>query len=193
MEANLNIGALILAAGESSRMKSPKPLMKFDAKQRFIDKIINEFTIFGIKKIVVVINKNLDNEINPSAGIVKVINENPERGRFSSVRLGLEFLRNFDFCFLHNADNPFITVETLNLLLEKRIDTGYVYPAYNDKGGHPVLLSKTVIESALAEESVDIDFRKFLIKFESFAVEVNDKFVTANINDIEDYNKHFKL
>lgn len=59
-----SVCAVIPAAGMSSRMKTYKPLLRFDKNRTFIEKIIDEFLNFGCNQIVVVTNREIYNEVN---------------------------------------------------------------------------------------------------------------------------------
>ena len=48
--------AIILAGGNSTRMKFPKPWLKIDTTT-FLEKIIKTYQNFGIQKIILIINQ----------------------------------------------------------------------------------------------------------------------------------------
>ncbi len=83
------IWAIILAAGESKRMKSPKMLLPFDGKT-MIEKVIENVTGSDIDKIVVVTGSYRE-EIQKVAGYLPVTfcyNGNYKQGMLSSVKCG---------------------------------------------------------------------------------------------------------
>jgi len=188
---NHKTGAVILAAGESSRMKQPKALLMFNEGIRFIDKIIHEFDSFGCGEIVIVANSAIRNEIKNTDRIKVAVNEHPELGRFSSIKVGLKELRLSDSCFIHNVDNPFISSGTLKSLHKSKFENGYVYPAYSGLGGHPILICENMIRKIVSEESNDLNFRDYLSDFNSKEIDVKDVAVTVNINTISDYVQYF--
>jgi len=51
-----SVCAVIPATGMPSRMKTYKPLLKFDKNQTFIEKKVDEFLNFGCNQIIVVTN-----------------------------------------------------------------------------------------------------------------------------------------
>ncbi len=192
-----NIGAIILAAGFSERMKSPKLFLKYDENRTFLEKILSEYSAFGCKEIVVVINKQVGssgrlNSIVESIDSVRVvINCNPERGRFSSLRIGIEALNFSDYCFLQNSDNPFVTVNLLKELAGNKISSGYVSPAIDGRGGHPILIGNDVIVRIRTETEDDVNLNDLLKDFNRISIETDNEKILLNINTPEEYRRCF--
>ena len=197
-------GVIILAAGLSKRMDSPKPLLKFDNEKRFIDKIVYEYKEFGCKEIIIVINEIIRNEINLTDFIKEdeshlkdkikiVINKNPEFGRFSSIKAGLKILNpKIINCFLQNIDNPFVNKDILSEIYESRFVGDCIIPTYENKGGHPILISKNIINNLIALEIDDLPLDNYLKSFKSKRIEIKDENILLNINTPEQYEKIFK-
>jgi len=195
--SHIGASALILAAGFSNRMGQCKAFLSFEKGKTFLEKIIEEYTKFGISEIIVVINKNFENEMimNPFLRDKPkfVINLNPENGRWSSILIGLNALKRKNSCYIQNIDNPFVTTDLLfNLETKINIDN-YVVPVIKGKGGHPILIGHEIIKSILSIDETDRDLKEFLIRFKRTEVETNDKNILVNINTLEDYKKIFNL
>lgn len=109
-----DLAVIILAAGESRRMKQPKCFLKFDKNRTFVEKITNEYLNAGIHKIILVIydlainSENLNIVSHLDKNIIAIYNRNPEKGRLYSLSLGLAELDNIKGCFIQNIDNPFV-------------------------------------------------------------------------------------
>ncbi|OGU40420.1 MAG: hypothetical protein A2X61_03865 [Ignavibacteria bacterium GWB2_35_12] len=187
-----DVGVVILAAGESSRMKSPKPFLKYDTNRRFIDKIIDEYRDFGINHIVVVVNKSTIKELNLDNNTLVCVNEHLEYERFYSIKLGLEKIGKCDFCFIQNIDNPFVNKSVLNKLYENKSKNGGIIPVIQDKGGHPVLLGSEVISYIVRTKELNLNFKEVINEFPGNRVEVADNSILININSLEEYQKYFK-
>ncbi|MGA2295992.1 MAG: NTP transferase domain-containing protein [FCB group bacterium] len=196
------VSALILAAGESKRMNYPKSLLPVSNGARFIDKIIREFVNFGCREILVVINKNLKDYISYDGNIKIIVNENLAYERFYSIKIGLRELYILkpstqddisEFCFIHNVDNPFISGEILSTLYKNKLEDGYVFPTFNDKGGHPILMGKKIINAIISEEKNDLNFREFLNNYIYKKIELNDDSILININSMKDYNQYINI
>ncbi len=187
---------IILAAGFSSRMGSPKFAMKFTKNKTFLDEIIQQYESFGCEKIVVVLNNEgfdylKDKSVNFSNNVKLVKNRNPEWKRFYSIKLGLKTVSNEYPVFIHNVDNPFVNHEVLEKLFSSS-STDFVVPSYKNKGGHPILLSNHVVLEILSEKRNNIILSDFLKSFKKTYVTVNNKNILININSKNEYKKHFK-
>ena len=194
-KGNKNVNAVIPAAGRSQRMQSFKPLLPFDKERSFIEKIVDEFVDFGCNEIIVVINKDIykvskDTVLKKLERQVEIIiNENLDYGRYYSIKLGLQKLKNKEYCFIHNCDNPLINQEILSGIFSHKFSGGYVSPVYDDHGGHPVLISKVMIKRIIESEENAANFREVIQSFPLKKININTKDILANINTINDYNQ----
>jgi CTP:molybdopterin cytidylyltransferase MocA len=189
-----SISAIILAAGESSRFKYPKAFLPFNSKATFIENILKDFIDFGCEKIIIVLNPLTEKRMKlikvPSQ--VKIIyNPDPQLGRFYSLKLGCQALKNHKSCFMHNTDNPFLSKLLLKHLLDAGGEGKYVVPCYKRIGGHPVLLSAEITDSIKSFENIRINIKEFLNRFKRVNIETQDSKVLVNINSPEDYGSNF--
>jgi molybdenum cofactor cytidylyltransferase len=197
-ENEKSVGAVILAAGYSSRMKIPKSFLRYDEKSVFIDKIIDSFLEFECNKIIITINEEINgwvylkNKYKDNDSIEFVENQHPEYERFFSIKTGLENIENLDYCFIQNTDNPFIDIDILNKIFKNRFDEGYTVPIYQRKGGHPILLGKKVIQKIKDSDNFNVNFKDFLNGFSRKNVDVDSNKIHININTQEEYNKYFE-
>ncbi|MFH1319174.1 MAG: NTP transferase domain-containing protein [Bacteroidota bacterium] len=197
MSKNINPPVIILAGGRAERMEYPKPYLLFDHSSTFADKIIDEYYNIGCKDVIVVINHEFctgkwNKHFNALSAKAKVIqNHFPERGRLYSVKLGTEEIGDCDHCFIQNIDNPFIDREILSALIENKNQNGYVLPVYQNKGGHPVIISRKIINYIRQTKNINTTLRDVLKLFERKEVKVLRKDILININTQEDYNLYF--
>ena len=192
-----SVSVVILAAGNSSRINSPKPFLPFDDKRNFIEKIIDTYIAAGIDDIILIINTDIERKMRSilsknyqSHNIELVINLFPQRGRFYSIQLGFQHI-NSSFCFLQNIDNPFITKPLLNEMMKAVIIANYVVPACRNKDGHPVLLSNDIVNQLLLLNGDDHNLRNELKCFSKVKVNWPYEYILANINTREEYRKYF--
>lgn len=195
MNRKETINAIILAGGKSERMDYPKPYLVYN-NTTFIAKIISEYEKIGCSKVIVVINKDFyvstwTNYLKTLSGKAEfLVNHFPKLERFYSVKLGIEAVqKNCDYCFIQNIDNPFVDQELLTTLIENRNENGFTLPVYQGKGGHPVLVSKKIIEYINERESIDLNLKNVLHLFDRREVKVNREDILFNINTPEDYNR----
>lgn len=186
---------IILAAGYSSRMERPKLALSFDKNLTFLEKIIQEYYQFGCKEIIIVLNKEGEYLANRLFLKLKnariVLNEHPEWERFYSVKLGLQGLSQQHPVFIHNVDNPFVNTKILESLLSQDVNTDYIVPSFDGKGGHPILISNKVCQALISAEKNDLVLSDFLKGYDKKRVIVDDKRILININTHTKYQEFF--
>jgi len=190
-----NFATIILASGFSERMGEPKALLKWDETTTFLEKIINEYTKAGCKRIICMINhitEPLCRDLKIPSNVTFVINEHPEWGRFYSLRLASMAAKERDFCFIQNVDNPFVTVEVIEKLYAQRNPDAWCSPVYEQKGGHPVLLPQVVIEKIAQIKENDFTLRDILKHYQKIEVEIDTETILRNINTPEEYSSYFE-
>ena len=149
-----NYSAIILAAGYSSRMGDFKPLMNLNGKTP-IERCINLFRNCGVGNIIVVTG-HLNNKIeeNLPESITTVINNKYSEGMFSSIQAGLGVLpKNTDAFFLLPVDIPSVKEHTVKRMMQsyEKIEDGILFPTFNNKKGHPTLISCSLVKEILSK------------------------------------------
>jgi len=149
----------------------------------------------GIDKMVWVINPSVSQKLSlmslyQNHQVIVVENNEPDKGRLHSIRLGLKKLVNQP-TFIQNVDNPFVTVELIQKLIPILQPNTYVSPYYNGIGGHPILISNE-IANQLKDCDSDIPLNLFLANYEQIKMEQNNSGILVNINTLDDYRSAFK-
>ena len=196
MSAGFNV--IILSAGTSSRMGFPKAFLPFSNQTTFLDKIVDQMTAWGCKKICVVLNSDLKGQIGirQFRGLAEEVptivwNRFSERGRFYSIYKGVQECGYKTPCFLTNIDTPLFQASTLGQLAAAGVSKGYVSPVFEEKGGHPILLHTDVLKNILLKGTSGLPLSEFLAPFKRTQVRVDDEGILKNINTPEDYQRHF--
>ena len=126
MGRTLSFCAVILAAGESSRMGSDKALLQWPAdadgaapRSTFLSAAIRRFVPYA-EMVFVVAGKN-ESELAPltyAEGASLVVNPDPSRGQFSSLQTGLQEVlnRGRDAAMITLVDRPPVSAVTLEKL-----------------------------------------------------------------------------
>ena len=195
MKANCSV--IVLAGGNSERMSFPKSFLMIGGKT-FLERICNQYLISGVKDIHVVMNKmflsnkwsNYSDSIRSYVNFIE--NKQQELGRFHSIKLGAEKIKESDYCFVQNIDNPFVSEEIISLLWKNRIRNGFVSPSCKGISGQPVLISKEIIQSINSSLDGEINLRDILRNYEKNIIEVNNERILCNINTREDYEKYIQ-
>ena len=146
----MKTGAVITAAGKSSRMGDFKPLLKignFTAAEH----VIRNFRAAGIRDIVFVTGNNAENleKSLKHLSVVFLRNDMYEHNEmFDSVKIGLNYLK--DTCgriLLSPVDVPLFTSDTVKLLLASKANIGI--PVYKEEAGHPIILDSDAVKRIL--------------------------------------------
>ena len=148
------IAGIILAAGASSRMGTPKALLDYRG-ETFMGRLVR---VLGetCSPVIVVLGYHADvlRQQVPAAAKI-VINPDPSRGQLSSLQAGLTIMpaEVEGFAFIP-VDSPAVeadTVAELGRAFEKRAaSTLFVIPRQSGRRGHPVLAARSIAAEFLA-------------------------------------------
>ncbi|MGA3106108.1 MAG: nucleotidyltransferase family protein [Terriglobales bacterium] len=194
---------VILAAGESSRMGRDKALLPWPllaaseaSGETFLSAAIR-LLLYHVEEVLVVVGKN-EAALTPviyASGASLVINPDPDRGQFSSLRVALHEVLNLgrDAAMITLVDRPPVKTQTIETLEAAFADATArrkwaVVPEYQGKHGHPMLVGRELIEAFLrAPETSNARDVEHAHKREIEYVPVDDPLVALNINTPEEY------
>ena len=149
----MQIGALITAAGMSSRMGDFKPMLNIGSIS-IAQRITATLHQAGIEKIVMVTGYNaltLERHLAGN-GIIFLRNEAYETTQmFDSVKIGLRYLQDkCDRVVFTPVDVPLFTAATVRTLLESHAELAC--PIYHGQGGHPLLIANRLLPEILGHD-----------------------------------------
>ncbi|MBS1520450.1 MAG: nucleotidyltransferase family protein [Bacteroidetes bacterium] len=184
-----NCAAVILAAGQSSRLGQPKQLLKYQNKtllQHAIDTAKQ-----SVQSVIVVLGSNADaiQKETDSAEMQVVINDDWQSGMASAIRCGILALDNvIDSVVLMVCDQPFVTPDLLNSLIEKQKETNkpIIASQYGDTIGTPALFHKQFF-AELMDLSGDTGAKKIMMRHSDFLATVSFPQGSIDIDTINDY------
>ena len=150
----MNVGAIILAAGEGRRLGGGGKARLEVGGVSFLERVIRTSRDGGCGTLWVVVRADHEEtlEMARSLGCRLVVNENPEQGMFSSVLAGLTAAQTpeagqdpetVDAYLVFPVDHPRVhadTVRTLIHALPASAPNTYAYPSHEGRGGHPILI-----------------------------------------------------
>ena len=180
---------MILAAGESSRMGRDKALLPY-AGVTFLERLVRLFLV-RVSPVVVVVGHHaaeIRGPVEARPGLLWVENPDYRSGQLSSMQAGLRALpAQAPAALLTLVDHPAVADSTLDAILA-RSGAPLVIPRYAGRRGHPVLLSRVVIEEILAlppEATAKQVVRGHV--GDVVLVEVDDPGVVRDVDTPEDY------
>jgi len=150
------LAAVILAAGDSSRMGTPKALLADANGRSFVARIARTFGDAGLDQLVVVTGAQHEAIVNALAAegltgrVSCVRNPDPSRGQLSSLWVGLDAVMrpDLDAMLMTLVDVPMVKPSTVRAVVEawKRTGAPIVRPAMGERHGHPVLFDRAVFD-----------------------------------------------
>ena len=147
------IVAVILSAGESSRMGRPKALLPIDGV-RFVEKIVAALKSTGVGNIIVVLGHHAE-EMRQKIGDLPVtilVNHDYKQGQLSSLQVAIRHLESssdgspMDGILVHLVDHPYISATLVDLMIDRFYETKklIVVPRFQGRRGHPVIFARAL-------------------------------------------------
>jgi molybdenum cofactor cytidylyltransferase len=183
---------MILAAGASSRMGAPKALLPLNDRS-FIEGLVDLYRDAGLDPLYVVVPALHRAEIEAKLPVWArvVVNEHPQEGQLSSLKIGLETLGGIGNAVLVGlVDQPTIAPSTLEALLTtwRKTRARAVVPRFQSERGHPVVLARSIYP-AIYRAKGNASLRQILESYASEVVELDldDPRILLNVNNPADY------
>ena len=193
------IVAVVLSAGESSRMGRPKALLPIDG-QTFIERIVAALKQTKVAKIIVILGHNA-RELEAKISHLPVqilINTDYKQGQLSSLQLAVRDLQadaDCDGMLVHLVDHPYLAPALVQEMIRRFYETKkrIIVPKFHGKRGHPVifsnalfseLLSAPVAEGAKAVVNAHRD--------ETLEIDTQEEGIAVDIDTPELYQQHVR-
>jgi CTP:molybdopterin cytidylyltransferase MocA len=183
----MTLGAIILAAGYSSRMDGFKPLMRL-GEHCLVGHCIRLFKAKGIDRIVVVVGHRQEEvaaEVQMQ-GVEPLYNPDFDKGMFSSVCAAVSKMAEMDGFFLIPVDIPLVRPVTIDLLVSGFDGTSVIYPCRDGMRGHPPLIPGHLIRE-ITEYGGEGGLRSLLQRFPGKDVPVWDDGAFMDADTPEDF------
>lgn len=186
------IAAILLAAGNSTRMGRPKPLLEWDGRA-FLSHQIGLYRSCGCAPHIV-LGRDADwiaAACQEASAAMLLLNPEPERGMLSSLQIAVAALpAGTPAFFFTPVDNPGVRLQTLVQMLSlwREGRAPLVIPRFHSRRGHPVLLDGSLIQPLLAwpASSTPRDFIQQHLERAAYA-DSDDPLVTTDIDTPQDY------
>ena len=191
----MDTGAVVVAAGMSSRMGDFKPMLSIGSIS-VAQRVVATLKQAGAARVVVVTGYNAE-ELErhlASSGVVFLRNENYRTTHmFDSALIGLRYLR--DKCrqvLFTPVDIPLFTAATVDALLTSGAELAC--PVCGGTRGHPILMSANVIDRVLEDSGESgLDGALSRCGVPMTLVEVDDPGILHDADTPEDYRELLRV
>jgi len=192
------VAALILSAGSSRRMGSPKALLRI-GKHTFLQHLIHVICEAGLTNKIVILgheSETIRESLTSFDGII-IVNDEWERGQLSSIIAGIKNLdrTNCLGVLICPVDHPMISSELVKRLLAAFHQTKkkIIIPEYHGRKGHPIVISSELFPE-INNASLEIGLREVVHahKNDIELVSTEEEGVIVNIDTPEDYRRYFE-
>lgn len=182
----MTVAAILLAAGASSRMGSPKPLIPWGG-QSLLQWEIDQLMSSCVDQVVVVLGSHAE-DVRRSLGDGArycVFNQRWQHGRSTSLVKGASALLSEDqlrrdATVIQNVDQPTrsdIIDRLVDELIRGHVDA--VQPSYQGHGGHPVVVAGHVLPLLLDADEQSLGLRGVLKQHPPLRIPMDDEPVVA--------------
>ncbi len=191
----MNTGAVIVAAGMSSRMNAFKPMLRL-RNSTVIETAISTLSSAGIGEIAVVTGNHsriLMKHLSTAEVTCLYNGRYNTTDMFDSAKLGLSFLK--DHCsriFFLPGDVPLFSKRSLALMTEEMDRTGckILLPMHEGQMGHPILIDSSAVSSLLLYQGSE-GLKGAIDSFGGLTrtIELDDEGMLLDADTPEDYER----
>ena len=190
------VWAILLAAGESSRMGQLKALLPW-RDTTLLEHQLRSLLDAGVQKVIVVLGHDAD-RLKPIVeaidGASWTLNEDYLQGKTTSLKTGVAALagQQLSDVLLLNVDQP-RTANTVRTLLERHqaSSSRITIPTHGGKGGHPIFIAAELLPE-LADIEEETQGLKAVVRRHAEATErfeLDDPTVLWDLNTPEQYQQ----
>jgi molybdenum cofactor cytidylyltransferase len=187
---------LILAAGESRRMGSPKALLEFQG-ETFLDRLIGLFArrcspviaVLGAHQEIVRAGLRRAGEALLASEALLIDNPDFRLGQLTSMQCGLRAVpADADGVLFTLVDHPAVARATIDALLDSGAPAPLRIPRFAGRRGHPMWISKSLITEFLAVPAGS-SAREVVTRHASeiACIDVDDPGILADVDDPQAY------
>ena len=146
------IKAILLAAGQSKRMKSENKLIKLYKNKPLINYSLNVLKKSKVNKIIIVLghqHKEVKKIIKKNKKIIFTYNKNYKKGMAASIKIGLKKISKNDKGFIiAQSDMPFVKQSDINKICRSINSKKFLVHAlkYKNRVGNPIGFDSSLIK-----------------------------------------------
>lgn len=166
--------AILMAAGESTRLKKDKALLTI-YHTTFIEYIINVVVKSNVTQVKAVANQKVYDFLSQKKLDKKVeilLNRESSLGQSGSIKIGIHGCENADAFMFVSVDQPFLTSRSIDMVIDNFQKDSIVVPRFSGKQGLPTLFDKHYKRELLAVRG-DMGGRNIIKKHKDCVVYVD--------------------
>jgi molybdenum cofactor cytidylyltransferase len=189
------LAGIVLAAGESRRMGTPKQLLPF-GERTILERVVDTLLTAGVGQVIVVLG-HLADRVRTVLGdrpVQAIVNEAYRQGMLSSVKCGVQAISTD-----HNAvlfalgDQPQIDSAVVREVIRayRAGDAGIVIPRYNGKKGHPIIINLSRYREAIIDLPDSLGLNALMQEYadDVHLIDVTTEDIIHDIDVPEDYTR----
>jgi molybdenum cofactor cytidylyltransferase len=191
------LDGVVLAAGRSSRMQAPKPLLEI-GPETFLERTVQILRSGGCRRVYVVVatEEELPAALSAAADVEIVINARRESEQVDSLRLAVERLpADTRGVLVLPVDLPLVSPDTARRVGDAfRARPGPLFvPFHNTVAGHPVLLGRELFDDIM-HASLEEGVRSLIMSHARTLEEVRvvDPGILIDIDTPDDYWRYIE-
>jgi len=187
------ISSILLAAGQSKRMKGENKLTKKFRGVSLIKHSVKNILASTVDELIVVLGHQkeiIEQLIDKNEKIKLVFNKDFESGMASSIKTGVNHLsKNTEAFFICLGDMPLVNFNIYNQLIQSRNQKDILVPTYKGQQGNPVLFNK-LMKTKIMNITGDTGAKKILElnKDKILKLEINDQSIIQGFNTQKDFS-----
>ena len=192
------ISAILLAAGQSKRMKGENKLTKKIQDIPLIKHSVENILASSVDELIIVLGYQkeiVEKIISKNEKIKFVFNNDFKSGMASSIKVGINHLSdNSESFFICLADMPMVSSNIYDFLIKSKNQKDILVPTYKGQQGNPILFNKSMKEKIMSIDG-DAGAKKILElnKDKILNLEINDQGVAKGFNTQIDFDSLKRL
>ncbi len=194
-----NICGIVLAAGESKRMGTPKALLEFADGRTLLEYQVDLLKGAGCNHVGCILGSNAEliKGLDERVDVDWLLNEHWEAGQFTSIQTGLAWMldKKGDGALIQPVDCVLESPDTARSVLEAALINPHLdalIPEHDGRGGHPVYIAKQMaMDLILVDPNRDDARLDSLISLSgnTMRLPVDDPGILRNINTPKEWNE----
>lgn len=194
-----NIFGIILAAGASSRIGSPKANLKYFDGETLLKKQVCCLKSGGVLDVIVVTGKDSSaiQDENKDLFVQWIENSKWQDGQFTSIQAAAAkaIKEGAVGMLIMPVDSAGVTKQVIGALIQTALTNPHLFavvPEFESRNGHPVYVSRAFAEKLVSLDSVSCDSRldtQLQKEKRKILLPVSDPNILANINTLDDWER----